>query len=101
MPWTEMVTPLVPDSASLVAICELLSVSRTTPPVSTLSAEHGASLAKDTAYASATATSTPRTMARHRPGGPLTRPVTGDAPLREACSVPLGSISESVMKLPG
>src|SRR5438132_6632191 len=100
-PWTVRETPVEPESASALAICELLSVSRTTTPSSTLLAEHGASVAKDTAYASATDTSTACTMARHLPGGPLTCPVTGDVPLRDACSVPFGSINESVMKLPG
>src|SRR6266568_5956299 len=101
VPWTEIVTPVEPDWASAFAICELLRVSRTTPPVSTLSAEHGASVAKATANASAAGTSMPCTIARHRPGGPLTWPVTGDAPLRDACSEPLGSMSERVTKLPG
>src|SRR5437879_13723070 len=100
-PWTEIVTPVEPDSASALAICELLSVSRTTPPVSTLSAEQGASVAKATANASAVGTSMPCTTARHRPGGPLTWLLAADVPLRDACSVPFGSMSERVMKLPG
>src|SRR4030081_1924181 len=101
VPCTCSVTPVDPESARAFAICELLSVWRTTVPVSTFPGVHAALVANDTAQASPPGTVMAWTMARYRPGGPLKLPCTGEAPLREVCSTPVGSMIEMVMKLPG
>src|SRR6266513_4807206 len=102
VPCTLRVTPVTPASAMLLAICELLRVWRTTaPPSSGWPAVHGALVANATANASAGDTLIACTVAVYLPAGPFRLPTTGEAPLREACSTPLGSLIESVMKLPG
>src|SRR3954471_4593437 len=102
VPCTLRVTPVTPESAMVLAICELLSVWRTTvPPSSALPAVQGALAANATTNASAGDTSIACTVAVYFPGGPLRLPTTGEAPLRDAWSTPLGSLIESVMKLPG
>src|SRR5438270_1271570 len=102
VPCTLSETPSAPDWERLLAICELLSVSRTKePPVSELPAVHGALAANATTNASAGETSMACTVAVYFPAGPLRLPTTGEAPLREACSTPSGSLMERVMKLPG
>ena len=64
VPWTAMVTPVVPESASALEICELLKVWRTVVPSSTWAAAHGALLASATTNASAGETVTAWTTAR-------------------------------------
>src|SRR2546423_15549215 len=102
VPCTWSVTPSAPDWERLLAICELLSVSRTKePPVSELPAVHGALAAKATTNASAGDTSIACTVAVYFPAGPLGVPPTGGAPFRGACSTPLGAFMERGMKLAG
>src|SRR6266567_9009766 len=101
VPRTWSVMPVEPDSARAFAICELLSVWRTTVPVSTFPGAHEALVAKDTAYDSPPGASIAFTMARYRPGGPLRWPSTGREPCRDECSTPPGSMIVKVMKLPG
>src|SRR5712692_349068 len=101
VPCTCRVMPVEPDWARALAICELLSVWRTTVPVSTLPAAHEALVANDTAYGSPPGASMARTIARYLPGGPLRWPSTGRVPCRDECSTPLGSMIVRVMKLPG
>src|SRR2546422_10531647 len=99
VPCTLRVTPVTPESAMLLAICELLSVWRTTvPPSSELPAVHGALVANATTNASADETSTACTVAVYLPAGPPRVPRTGEAPLREACSTPVGALIGSGMK---
>src|SRR5476651_741513 len=72
VPCTCSVMPVEPAWARALAICELLSVSRTTPPVSTLPAEHGASVAKASEYDSPEdGTLSAVTSALYRPAAPL------------------------------
>src|SRR4030088_115618 len=94
--WTVIPVPFK-DCASWL----LVRVSRTIDPVSTFSLTQAALVANETAYGSPPGTSTACTIARYRPGGPLSVPVTGEVPLREACSTWLGSMTDSVMNEPG
>src|SRR2546423_12858013 len=101
VPCTWSVTPSAPDWERLLAICELLSVSRTKePPVSELPAVHGALAANATTNASAGETSMACTVAVYFPAGPPRVPPPRGGPLREAGSTPLGALLGGVMKLP-
>src|SRR5256885_9514862 len=89
-PWTWMVTPVAPESARPDDSCALLSTSRTLLPVSTFWPPHTALVVHATAHGSPPATSTARTIARQRPGGPSMGPTTGDPPCRDARTTPFG-----------
>src|SRR6266852_2522340 len=100
-PWTWMVMPAAPESARPDDSLALLRISRMLVPVSTFSPPQTALVAHATAHGSPPAASTARTIARHRPGGPSMCPTTGEPLCREACTAPAGSVTDSVIKLPG
>src|SRR5229473_7390714 len=100
-PWTWIVMPVAPESARPDDSWALLRISRTLVPVSTFRPPQTALVAHATAHGSPPGTSTARTIARHRPGGPSMCPTTGDPLCREAWTTPLASVTDSVMKLPG
>src|SRR4029077_15311605 len=100
-PWTWMLTPLAPELARPDDSCALLRISRTLVPVSTFSPPHTALVAHATAKGSPPGTSPARTIPRHRPGGPSMWPTTGEPFCRDAWTTPFGSVTDSVMKLPG
>src|SRR5690348_5452554 len=100
-PWTWMVTPVAPESASPEDSWALVRISRTVVPVSTFWPPQTALVAHATAHGSPPGTSTACTIARHKPGWPSMCPTTGDPLWREAYTTPFGPVTESVMKLPG
>jgi len=98
VPWTCSVTP---ELASACESWSLLSVCRTKPPVSTGSALQELLVANETAHASPPGTSSARTIARYRPGGPLRFACSGRELCFDVCATPAGSMIVSVIKLPG
>src|SRR6266446_468945 len=101
VPCTCSEMPVAPDCDSDWAICALLTVWRTTPPVSTLPSTHPALVANEIAYGSPPGTLRARTIARYRPGGPLTVNRTGGPPCWVGSWAPFGSVSVTLIKLPG
>src|SRR5439155_20474396 len=100
-PWTWIVMPVEPELARPDDSCALLRISRTLVPVSTFSPPHTAFVDHATARGSPPGTLTALTIARHRPGGPSMCPTTGEPLCPDPWTTPLGSVTDSGMKLPG
>src|SRR5260370_40399161 len=100
-PWTWMVMPVAPELARPDDSWALLRISRTLVPLSTFWPPQTALVAHATAHGSPAGTSTARTIPRHSPGGPSMCPTTGEPLWREAWPTPLGSVTDSVIQLPG
>src|SRR6266516_3144231 len=100
-PWTWMLMPVAPESARPDDSWALLRISRTLVPVSTFSPPQTELVAHTTAQGSPPGTSTARTIARHSPGRPSMCPTTGEPLCLDAWTTPFGSVTDSVMKLPG
>src|SRR5260370_40183843 len=100
VPCTCSVMPVAPDCDSDCAICVLLTVWRTTPPVSTLPSTHPALVANEIAYGSPPGTLRARTITRYPPPGPVTVNRTACPTLRVGKWAPICSVRIADHKLP-